>query len=93
MMTSMIERVARAIYFRGGEHDEKAWQYVQDGKREVVYEQARAAIEAMREPSEAMHDGARDWSRVLYGKPIGYAASGGCYRAMIDAALEESADQ
>lgn len=39
-----------------------------------------------REPTEAMHDAARDWSAKKYGKPIGLDASDGCYRAMIAAA-------
>lgn len=37
------------------------------------------------EPSEAMHDAARDWSRAKYGKPIGIDASKGCWAAMLSA--------
>lgn len=39
-----------------------------------------------KEPTEAMHDAARDWSAKKFGKPIGMDASLGCYRAMLSAA-------
>jgi hypothetical protein len=54
----------------------------------------RAALSSLEEsgwvlvPKEAtgeMHDAAREWSRVEYGKPIGTDASTGCYTAMLDA--------
>jgi hypothetical protein len=65
-----------------------------------VMDQAQAAIAAWNtrpeggpegfvlvplEPTEAMHNAARDWSYAKYGKPIGLDASEGCYRAMIEA--------
>lgn len=50
---------------------------------------ARAALAAIREPTEAMHDAARDWSLAKYGKAIGIDASDGCWRAMVDAARGE----
>lgn len=37
------------------------------------------------EPTEAMHNAARDWSRKKYGIPIGTDASAGCWAAMISA--------
>src|SRR5690606_16778235 len=39
-----------------------------------------------KDPTEEMHDAARDWSAKKYGKPIGTDASDGCYRAMLAAA-------
>lgn len=41
-----------------------------------------------REPTEAMHDAARDWSMGKYGQGIGKDASDGCYLAMLAAAEE-----
>lgn len=38
------------------------------------------------EPTEAMHDAARDWSTQRYGKAIGSHASRGCYSVMLAAA-------
>ena len=38
------------------------------------------------EPTEGMHDAAREWSLVKYGQGIGRDASDGCYRAMLAAA-------
>lgn len=46
-------------------------------------------VRSLREPSKAMHDAARDWSRDKYGKPIGRDATDGCWKVMIDAALKE----
>lgn len=37
------------------------------------------------EPTQSMHDAARDWSQQKYGKAIGKDASDGCYRAMLEA--------
>lgn len=46
---------------------------------------ASRLVVAPEEPTQAMHDAARDWSYKVYGKPIGIDASLGCYRAMIAA--------
>ena len=37
------------------------------------------------EATEEMHNAARDWSIGVYGIGIGYKASEGCYKAMIEA--------
>ncbi len=80
-MTSMVERVARAMYPKGWEQDghfnsrERAW------RRDHAMIAARAAIEAMREPTPGMlSDGLaiHDWDHGL----------DDVYTAMIDAALE-----
>jgi len=74
-MSEMVERVARAL--SGWLHGSPSW--------ESCFPMARAAIEAMREPTEAMVWAGRadhltvdgeEWS-----KPI--------WQAMIDAALED----
>ena len=54
-MSNMIERVARAIYFRGDDQGDLAWNHARQGHRDVAMEQARAAIEAMR-PYVALKD-------------------------------------
>ena len=72
-MDSMVERVARAICrHEGDEEDWPCW-----------FGEARAAIEAMREPTEAMVD-AFVW--YGHGKTIGDVARIG-WQSMIDAAL------
>lgn len=43
-------------------------------------------VSVPREPTEAMLEGARDWSAKLYGKPIGSDAARGCYAAMLSTA-------
>ena len=35
------------------------------------------------EPTQAMLDAARDWSRAKYGKPIGNDGAIGCWHAML----------
>lgn len=76
---SMIERVARVI--------ELALERYGVTDYEGTIEDAVVAITAMREPTEAMRDAARDWSEKKFGKPIGSDASDGCFNVQIDAAL------
>lgn len=66
----MIERVARALAESDPEYD-PVWDY---------RPQARAAIEAMREPTEDMKSAGHFWA----GEDCGP-----CFSSMIDAALEE----
>lgn len=79
-MSGMVERVAKAIY----EEDDpwhKAWPWPNLSEKQAGAEAyrrcARAAIEAMREPTEAMVNAA-------YG-----SRNAGGYDAMISAALNE----
>lgn len=51
-------------------------------------ERAVAAIEALREPTEDMLIGAREWSRVFVGSPIGDKAARGCFQSMINEVLK-----
>lgn len=94
MTGAMIQRVAQAI-------DPAAWaadllldeegglpQWIR-ARRALALKKARAAVEAMAAPTEAMHDAARDWSVRKYGNAIGLDASAGCFEAMLAAALAE----
>ena len=68
-MTDMIEIVAKAI------HDQQA---------DDFRKKARAAIEAMREPTEAMHEAAnREWDGRMSFRVTG------AWQAMIAAALKQ----
>lgn len=82
-MESMIERVARAI--AGKLDDNTPWKECGQGFRETCILLARAAIEAMREPTEAMLDAysltSMSWNDEAVAKSVWYP--------MIDAALKE----
>lgn len=95
----MVERVAEALFFVGLSHNPLYGEAVQPevlpGLREASrphrLSMARAAIEALREPTEAMLDAysdgvARDDPRGKIG-PDGYDCHIGGWHAMIDAAL------
>lgn len=75
---TMREKIARAMSASATNPD--YW--------EVYLCLADAALAALEEPTEGMLNGARDWSRVFVGTPIGNAAATGCWRAMIAAAKE-----
>ena len=76
-MTTMIERVARAICDATGEF---SWDEEDEITRSEFRNEAIAAIEAMREPTEAMIE-AGHWHSG--------SDAGPCFTAMIDAALKE----
>ncbi len=69
---TMIERMAKALYVKAQERGSKRGE-------QFFEDDARAAIEAMREPTEAM----------LAAIHPGDVHSAQCYRDMIDAALAE----
>ncbi len=71
-MSEMIERVAKALV--------EAWPSWGTWGDEEARKGARAAIEAMREPTEAMV--------IAGGKQLDCAFERQCWRAMIDAALK-----
>jgi hypothetical protein len=77
---SMVERVARAIAATMGTPAGApvVWEHLPSSVRDYCREQARAAIAAMREPSEAMKRAHPDAD-----------TKEACYRAMIDAALAD----
>jgi hypothetical protein len=82
-MGEMAERVARQLRTRGG----------LIAPDEMFTKLARAAIEAMREPTQAMADKGGDqfdWGPSgYYDAPQGSAYPEGVWRVMIDAALAE----
>jgi hypothetical protein len=82
-MTEMIERVARAIYEADPSYiQQSGWDDVPEARRAQYRRQARAAIGAMREPTEEM----RDVLSVSF--EVDDVAT---YRAMISAALKAPA--
>lgn len=93
MSDSMVERVASVIAMEIAElnaSQRKTMKFPDDFNGDTIDRAtccARAAIQAMREPTEAMLNAARDWSERKYGKPVGNDAAIGCLQAMIDAAL------
>ena len=79
-MTDKIEQVARAIQ---KEHSSVEWRTLNDFAKDAWHRDARAAIEAMREPTEEM---AQAGYQVAHGT---YSDEGEIvWRAMIDAALK-----
>jgi ATP-dependent RNA circularization protein (DNA/RNA ligase family) len=72
----MIERVARAIYAKWDERTSG------DAVEEIATELARAAVEAMREPTKWMIDAGGGNNSVFDAKCV--------FEAMINAALKES---
>jgi len=50
MDEELIIRVAKAIFFRGGQQDDVMWEHMQPHLRQQAIERARAAIAAMPSP-------------------------------------------
>lgn len=89
---SMVERVARAMAVADGcGPDDPAYVRYPGGHafglcwRDKYAAKARAAIEAMREPTEAMRHA---YPKAAFGGP--FATKEDSYRAMIDAALADA---
>ena len=82
-MSDMVERVARAIYAVDGG---KGWHL----HEKFYVASARAAIEAMREPTEAMVASGESAASFGIGKPKDEAAIPRVWRWMIDASLSNS---
>ena len=59
-MNGMIERVAKAMWDRTHDGSWSDWGDGQDESREIYLDDARAGIEAMREPTMAMADAEDD---------------------------------
>ena len=87
-MTTMIEKVARAIWERTVGHTRISWDQLDPLDQDVFRAYARAAIEAMREPTERMENAAVDAAI-----PLGYIMDEGetnaIWTAMLDAALKD----
>ena len=77
---SMVERVARAICASDFDGDTAVYDEMSAAQRENFTVNARAAIEAMREPTDAM---------LMAAGLHGGSTTKGRYRAMIDASLHE----
>lgn len=71
----MVERVARAIHFRGGDQGDDAWNHCQYWLRDVAREQARAAMAQIEvaSPWQPIETAPRDGTPILvfYGERIG----------------------
>lgn len=91
----MVERVAREICKNAGHVTDRHWQHYTNA--------ARAAIEAMREPTEEMIDAGIEAKMKLYerleaeGKNtriivVANHPAGTIYEAMIDKAIQESGE-
>lgn len=81
-MSEMVERVAKALWEHGGDGSlPRSWKLLHSDKKPEYRHMARAAIEAMRRPTDAMVD-------VSYDVGCGP----GCLEVwvgMIDAALKD----
>lgn len=89
-MSEMVERVARAVH--AAQNDAPyPWWHSDPSKCVLSQHVARAALQAMREPTVAMIDAAHvayhKWNVTPQRKGTGYEAS---YRAMISAALQDT---
>src|SRR3990172_674046 len=83
IMTTMIERVAEAMARSDGfEIHERGY------RRDLYRRRARAAIQAMREPTDAMKEAGRPWE-CADGPDAQLLAAEDCWGWMIDAALDE----
>ena len=90
-MSEMVERVAKAAYeslFMGSWPDDIGTSIDAEGFRKA----ARAAIEAMREPTEEMTNSAErldDQGSSIFGEPFVPCPHDEAWRVMIDAALNK----
>lgn len=82
-MTSMIERVARAIC--ANDPNDYEWDWLTEGGKAQYFASAEAAIEAMREPTADMRSAVREAGGV---QALAYANA--AWPTMIDAALKEA---
>lgn len=81
-MSEMIERVAKHIYDGRNGRGCKPWGHLPRAHQEPYLVDARAAIEAMREPTEAMEEAALDVRPLMMPD-----TPRELWEAMIDAAL------
>lgn len=86
-MSEMVDRVARAIFVAMGGHADE-WLMYDDDVRDEYRAPARAAVEAMREPTEDMLDvGYENNGFIIYQLGPQRFGAGDAYRSMIDTAL------
>lgn len=82
MTESMLERVATALFNYDG--DGRKFSDLRTSQREYWLDTARAAIEAMREPTEEVYQAGRE---VAMGKPGTLDGVKERWKYMVDAAL------
>jgi hypothetical protein len=91
MMSEMVERVARAAYEKFNENQlgdlEPTWDNLEASLKDRMIDALRAAIGAMRTPTEEMLSVGSD-TETASGCEIGYGAVGAAWQAMIDEALK-----
>jgi len=86
---NMIETVARAIYMDRNGVTEKSWGRIMNAHKAPYIRDARAAIEAMKIPTEAMKDVINeDRFDKGYFYDVPFDQLGEIYTAMISKALE-----
>lgn len=89
----MVERVARAIYEGRNGKGCKPWSLLTNAHKDPYRGDARASIEAMREPTEAMLAAASEADALNWSLEDGEGLDGVswdlAYQAMIDAALSK----
>jgi hypothetical protein len=88
-MTDLVDRVAKAICLARFNAGTAFWYMREEESKEPYRAEARAAIAAMREPTEGMIDAFHTaaYLRVEWGEDPMVENSEDAYRAMIDAAL------
>lgn len=84
--SEMVEKVAKAIYLKRNGQGARPWSLLTKAHRTPYLDDARAAIEAMREPTEAMESAGWD----SYDRNDGWSGPQYCWQAMVDAALSPS---
>lgn len=85
-MNAMVERVATAIYetHLAGDVYATRWQDLRDKQKDGFRDNARAAIAAMREPTEAMRAAGIAGTKGSYD-----SFTYGAYELMVDEALKD----
>ena len=84
-MSEMVEKVAKALAVKSHMAD---WVDIGEGSKDVILMLARAAIEAMRDPTDEMAESGAG-TQVFFGwKGANAPECADIYRAMIDAALK-----
>ena len=87
-MSEMVERVARAIYEGRNGRGCKPWSLLTQMHKGPYFQDAKDAIRAMREPTEAMVNS--PMARCYNTGPFAEKEVRRIFRAMIDAALSDA---
>lgn len=87
--SEMVERVAKAIWSDYWDGEGCSWAEMEESARQTALSMARAAIEAMREPNEAMIGMGMEADHRRRPGSTRPSAADAIWRAMIDAAAAE----